>query len=173
MLSSRIAVAGLVTLAWDPSSPDVAGYRLYYGTTSRLSSGTYSDSIDVGNSTSRTVSDLIFGNTYFFAVTAYNEAGLESDFSEEIVYTPRLQISGLVADEGGLTLTWPGAVGTLFRVLATHSLVSPVWVDVSGPVLAVSPTTSWTHVRTSSEPQVFYRLEIIGSGLSSGSSASR
>ena len=63
-----------VTLAWDPSpDPTVVGYRVYYGSSSR----SYTQSIDAGNSTTATVSNLAAGE-YFFVVTAYNSAGLES-----------------------------------------------------------------------------------------------
>ena len=67
-----------LTLAWDPNpSPAIAGYRLYDGTASR----TYTNVIDVGSVTTGTVSGLVSGVTYFFAVTDYDTNGLESDFS--------------------------------------------------------------------------------------------
>ena len=70
-----------VTLAWDPNTePDLAGYWVYYGT----SSGIYPLSIDVDNLTTYTVSDLEEGQTYYFAVTAYDFSGNESDFSNEV-----------------------------------------------------------------------------------------
>ena len=78
------AQAGQVTLAWDPNSePDLAGYEIYYGTASR----NYSFHIDVGNVTTYTLTGLQPGVTYYFAATAYNAQGLESDYSNEVVYT--------------------------------------------------------------------------------------
>jgi len=76
------ASAGAVTLAWDPNSPseNIAGYRLYYGTESR----SYTGVIDISNGTLKKVSKLAKGYYYYFAVTAYNDAGEESDFSEEL-----------------------------------------------------------------------------------------
>jgi hypothetical protein len=72
-----------VTLAWDPTTdPDVAGYRIYYG----LLSAQYSSSIDVGNQTRYTVASLEDGKTYYFAATAYDRYGDESDFSGEVVF---------------------------------------------------------------------------------------
>ena len=62
--------------------PDIAGYRLYYGT----AAGTYTEEIDVGNSTTATVSNLSGGIVYFFAATAYNTAGIESMPSNEVAY---------------------------------------------------------------------------------------
>jgi len=73
-----------VTLAWDPSpSPEAVGYNIYYGPSSR----TYTNHVDAGNATTVTVSNLLNGATYFFAATAYDLAGLESDYSNEVQWT--------------------------------------------------------------------------------------
>lgn len=53
---------------------------VHYGT----GSGAYSMSVDVGNTTSYTVSNLIDGETYYFSVVAYNAAGTQSEHSNEI-----------------------------------------------------------------------------------------
>ena len=76
--------ANTVTLVWDPNSEsDLAGYRLYYAEVS----GNYDQQIDVGNTTTNTVSGLVQGRTYYFVVTAYNISGLESDPSNEVSTT--------------------------------------------------------------------------------------
>jgi translation elongation factor EF-1beta len=73
-------VAGNVSLAWDASdSPGVAGYNVYYG----VASGNYTSFISAGNVLGCTVSNLATGVTYFFAATAYDANGSESDFSDE------------------------------------------------------------------------------------------
>lgn len=70
-----------VTLAWDPNpEPDVAGYIVYFGNASR----NYPYQTNVGNVTTATVYGLQEGLTYFFAITATNTSGLESDFSNEV-----------------------------------------------------------------------------------------
>jgi hypothetical protein len=58
---------------------DLAGYKLYVGTTS----GVYSRIVDVGKVTSYVIS-LPKGVTYFFALTAYDNAGNESGRSAEL-----------------------------------------------------------------------------------------
>jgi hypothetical protein len=80
------ARAGTFTVQWDPSdAPDLAGYIVYHGP----KSGTYENSIDVGNATSWTLEGLSTGRHYFVAVRAYNTAGLRSDLSEEVnIYVP-------------------------------------------------------------------------------------
>ncbi len=73
-----------VTLVWAPNTePDLAGYNFYWGYASR----DYAFSADVGNFTEYTVTGLIPRITYYFAVTAYDTEGLESDYSDEVVYT--------------------------------------------------------------------------------------
>src|SRR5256886_14109836 len=79
-LAPALSSAAQVTLAWDPNTEtDLAGYKLYYGT----SSGSYPSSVDVGNLTSYTLSGLLEGRTYYFAATAYDLNVSESGFSNE------------------------------------------------------------------------------------------
>jgi hypothetical protein len=85
-----------VTLAWDANSEtDLAGYKVYYGTTA---GGPYSGSgslegaspIIVPLSTLTNPSTPEFSvhgfadGTYYFVATAYNAAGLESGYSNEV-----------------------------------------------------------------------------------------
>ncbi len=73
-----------VTLTWDPNSEsDLAGYKIYSGT----QSGNYQNKIDVGNVTTYILNGLTSGPTYYIAATAYNAQGLESGFSNEVIYT--------------------------------------------------------------------------------------
>ncbi|MDZ7356744.1 MAG: Ig-like domain-containing protein [candidate division KSB1 bacterium] len=78
------ALAGGVIVSWDPNSePDLLGYKVYWGTSSR----NYSNVKDVGKLTNYTIQNLAEGAKYFFAVTAYDTAYNESDFSVEVSYT--------------------------------------------------------------------------------------
>jgi hypothetical protein len=84
LLAPYSGYAASVTLAWDPNiEPDVAGYKVYYGT----SGGNYTHWIDAGNSTQYTLTGLADGATYYFAASAYDTQDNESNFSEEVVYT--------------------------------------------------------------------------------------
>lgn len=83
-MTAQAAIAASVTLAWNPNSePDIAGYKINYGFSSR----NYTQRLDVGNTPNGTVSNLNNGTTYFFAATAYNTSGAESGFSNEVIYT--------------------------------------------------------------------------------------
>lgn len=78
--SAPLLFAEDALLAWDPSpDADVVGYELYYGT----ASGQYTESVDVGNTTSHTLSVATSG-THYFAVTAYKAGHHESGFSNEV-----------------------------------------------------------------------------------------
>src|SRR3569623_2122468 len=73
--------AATVDLAWDPDTDSsIAGYKVYYGTTS----GDYLGVIDSGNASTAKVTNLLGGVTYYFAVSSYNAAGEESPRSNEI-----------------------------------------------------------------------------------------
>jgi hypothetical protein len=80
------AVAGThsVTVSWDANGEweDIAGYRLKYGTESR----NYPNEVDVPGPMA-VASDLLDGETYYFAAVAYNIDGVESALSAEISYS--------------------------------------------------------------------------------------
>ena len=80
LLLTSYTAAAQVTLAWDASVSMVDGYWLYYGP----ASGSYTARIDVGTATTYTITGLASGQTYYFAVTAYNSSGKESSLSPEI-----------------------------------------------------------------------------------------
>jgi hypothetical protein len=79
-----------IALVWaEPSTnddgsalSDLEGYNLYYGT----SSGNYSHVLDVGAQTQVNITDLA-ANTYYFAVSAYDDSGNESGLSNEVAAT--------------------------------------------------------------------------------------
>jgi len=74
------AGAQQLTLAWDASaSTNVAGYRLYYGTNTR----SYQFVTNTGLMLTQAVV-LPHRGRWFFAATAYDTNGLESDFSSEV-----------------------------------------------------------------------------------------
>ena len=66
------------TLTWSPNAEtDLAGYKVYVG----KASGIYGAPIIIGKQTSYTVSNLQLGNTYYFALSAYDINGNESALS--------------------------------------------------------------------------------------------
>lgn len=78
------AHAEQVTLAWNANTePDLAGYRLHYGS----AANSYAVHVDVHKVTTYTVTGLTAGQTYYFAATAYDTAGNESGYSNQVVHS--------------------------------------------------------------------------------------
>jgi len=71
------------TLTWTPNTdPDLAGYKIYQAT----ASGAYGASlatVSAGTATYQ-ATGLAANTTYFFVITAYDSAGNESSFSDEV-----------------------------------------------------------------------------------------
>ncbi len=144
-----------VTLAWN-SSPTrtVAGYRLYVGTTSR----DYTNIVDTGNATIATVPNLTAGTTYYFAVTAYDQIGLESELSTEVRYTvPSLaRLSLNVTPTAGVRLTGSAPSGYQFEVLRTDDLKS--WTAVGNVTANTAGTLQFTDALSTNRGWRCYRL---------------
>jgi Fibronectin type III domain/Viral BACON domain len=76
--------SGTATITWTANTEtDLAGYNVYMGT----QPGTYGGPMSVGNVTSYTVGNLTGGVTYYFSVTALDNAGNESLRSPEVSKT--------------------------------------------------------------------------------------
>lgn len=141
-----------VTLAWDPDPGSaIAGYRLYDGTASR----TYTNVIDVGNATTNTVSGLISGVTYFFAVTAYDTNGLESDYSAEVGYTVPLPTNSppvivLTSPANGTVYTEPATISLSASVTANGHSITQVQFNngatLLGAVASAPYVFAWNNV---------------------------
>jgi VCBS repeat-containing protein len=96
------AYSAQVTLAWDATTDaGLAGYKVYYG----ASSGDYAAGTDVGNQTSYTVQGLQEGETYYFAATAYDDSGNESDYSDEVSYKVPTTNTAPAANDGVIAVT--------------------------------------------------------------------
>jgi hypothetical protein len=153
-LSSAVGDTGTnasVTLEWDPDTdPDAVGYNLYYGGASQ----TYTNMVAVGDATNTTISNLLPGVQYFFAATAIDIVGLESDFSNEmscqvpaeLVVTPASQsrtygaanptLSGTITglqNGDNITATFSTAA-TPGSPVGTYSIV-PTLIDPGGKLI--------------------------------------
>lgn len=138
-----------VTLAWNANTEsNLAGYRLLYGTTP----GTYSGSVDAGNTTTATATGLNSGTVYYFVVVAYNAAGQTSTPSAAVSYTvPGTPNTAPNADSFALTVAEDGqAAATLSGSDAegdplTYTVVSAPGKGTltgSGPGLTYRPSSN-------------------------------
>lgn len=113
------AFAAGAMLLWDPPTTnmdgsvvnDLAGYKIYWGT----SPGVYSNivtapvclncPIPIAGATERSCVALSPGTTYYFAVTAYDTVGNESDYSNEVSKA----IPAVSSLAGNIDTTSPGS----------------------------------------------------------------
>jgi hypothetical protein len=147
-----------VTLAWDPSPGGaVAGYRLYDGIASR----TYTNIINAGNVTTQSVSGLIAGVTYFFAVTALGTNGLESDYSSEVSYTVPLPtnpppVISLTSPTNGSVFTEPASIMLAATVAPNGHTITRVQFYNGATLLSTVATApysySWNGVSSGTYP---------------------
>jgi hypothetical protein len=99
---------GALDAAWLPSlHPDLAGYKLFWGTVSR----TYTDSVTLGRVTSHLISGLQNGTRYYATISAFDSLGHEGGRAPEQSAVPGaipLAPSGLAAFPFyfGMRLTW-------------------------------------------------------------------
>jgi hypothetical protein len=153
---------GTLTLAWDPSSdPSVVGYRLYEG----IAGETYTNIMDVSSNLMATVLSLVAGETYYFAVTAYDSSGLESVFSGQISYTvpagspsPPMQRPLFVTQNssGQAVLNGAGSAGTAYDVLASMDFSS--WLVIGTVTADGSGEFRFTDASSLALPRRFYRV---------------
>ena len=91
-VQTPLVFAGSATLNWNANTEsDLASYKVYYGTSARTGTDPkscgncgYTTVINVGNVTSRVLSNLTDGVRYYFSVSAIDTTGNESSFSSEV-----------------------------------------------------------------------------------------
>ena len=115
---------GQALMEWDPNTePDLAGYRVYIGTTSSVYDRVY----DVGltgnpSAPGYVVAGLDVGVLHYFAVTAYDTSNNEGSFSTEASFTPLGYRYGEVNVIGNVTLSATGIAST--ETIGTHTVVA-------------------------------------------------
>src|ERR1035438_4435423 len=141
--------ASNVTLAWNSSTgTNIAGYKIYYG----AASGTYTNTVDVGNVTNATISSLISGTTYYFAATAYDTFALESDYSTEAIFTNVTAASPVIvlsSPVSGASYAAPAAVNLAATVTANGHTINKVQFYNGATLLAEDTSAPYTFAWTS------------------------
>jgi hypothetical protein len=135
-----------VTLAWDASpDPAVTGYRVYFG----IAPEQYTNSVTT-TATTVTISNLAPRTRYYFAATAFDATGVESDFSNEanwplprtnyvtVAVTRRDTLAGPATTLWSQTLTNPPGDSAFFEttIALTNNDVSVVRLNTSTLLIA-------------------------------------
>jgi fibronectin type 3 domain-containing protein len=72
-------------LQWDEIPlPNIRGYRVYYGPDADVYLQLPGKGVEVGRVTSHTITGLTSGQRYYFAVTAVDGSGNESELSNQV-----------------------------------------------------------------------------------------
>jgi hypothetical protein len=135
LTTSAIVHAGAIKVKWDANTePDLAGYKVYLGTTSQ----SYSKIIDVGDTTSTIIRNVNYGQRYYVVVTAYDESGNESNPSSEVsVQVTAPQIAAQWTSTG-MRLNWGSVYGADSYEVFRDSYP---YADPSSPIALVPDTT--------------------------------
>lgn len=160
--------ATAVSLSWTPNpEPNIAGYKLYFGSSSR----NYSVVLDVGPVVTAPLPPMISGNTYYVAVSAYDTELRESPLSAELVVTASppdpvadTGFATVSAGQGALEWRYPAAAaGSVDRFTIQSSEDLKVWSaagDIT-PAGAIRSDALWIYFRVpfpTDKPRQFFRV---------------
>jgi len=136
------AMAETVSLQWDPNTDaNLAGYKVYYSAEpSPLESAV---PIDVSTQTVATIAGLDSGQSYKFAVTAYDTAGTESSFSN--IVTLAEQVPPTVGITSPLNSATVSGVVTVSAGAADNVGVTKVEFYANGVLNATDTASPYTY----------------------------
>ena len=149
---------GAVALSWD-AVDDAATYRVYRATAP--TDGASGSALDTGlSATSYNDPSVTNGSTYYYRVTAVDEAGNESDGSGEAASTPfakPTQLTGTSGD-GQIKLAWSEAAGAeAYRVYRATASTS----GAEGDPLATIAPAAYTDTTAENGTKYYYRVTAV------------
>lgn len=127
-LMQGYAYAGQATLAWKAQT-DNTGFKVHYGTASH----SYTTVTDVGNTTAHQATNLVDGQTYYFALTAYSDGG-ESGYSSEATFKPTSGCTYTISPGSATTgaAGGPGSVAVKTPAGCSWTVTNPIsWITIS------------------------------------------
>ncbi|MFY9268168.1 MAG: DNRLRE domain-containing protein [Candidatus Manganitrophaceae bacterium] len=168
LFQSIPALAGDAVLSWNPNTEaDLAGYKVYYGTSSRK----YGAPLTIGKQTSYTVTGLAAG-TYFFSLTAFDIAGNQSGFSNEVqkivsaggsvsAFQQSTAADGLVSFEAERYHGNVSQGGRAWTLVTTPSGYSGTGAMVATPNSGANVNTGYT----TGSPRLDFRVNFVKTGI--------
>ena len=150
VLAATPCFASTITLHWGASTgPDVAGYKVYYKADSSAApfNGTGAvqgaSPVDVSGQLSTTVTGLDPDHAYYFAITAYNSAGVESPYSN-IVPIAELTPPSVAITSPGNSATASGTV-SVSASASDNVGVTRLEFYVNGALQSTDTTTPYLY----------------------------
>ena len=148
----KFAMAGTATLTWTAPTTnvdgtpltDLAGYKVYFGTTSKIYSSTVNAGLNVGSPPSYVVNNLSTG-IYYFAVTAYDTTGLESAYSNE---SSKSFIGPVISAISASNITISGATINWTTSISANSQVEYGTTTAYGTLTTLDATLVTGHSQT-------------------------
>jgi malectin (di-glucose binding ER protein) len=142
------AFAAPLTVAWD-AVPEATGYLVHYGEASRH----YTATVDVGDTTTTQLVGLDPVRPSYIAVTAYNDVGDASAFSNEVLFQPAYPTVVWTVNAGGPKYT--DAQGLIYR---GHTQVSVGTIATTSK--AIAGTTEDGLYQTAREGEFSYTVPV-------------
>jgi len=155
VLQCTASASSGVALAWNRSEDcNVVGYHVYYGPSSCV----YTNEVVVGDVTNATVQGLLSGSKYYFAVTAYDNLGLESLPSNEV-------FCSMPAAQLGIQMVQSNGIPTSVCINSGGSAVGQWTLEQSTDLRTWTPCTAGTNcsvnatITIGAAPRMFFRLK--------------
>ncbi len=147
---------------------DLSGYMLYVGS----DTGVFDRYLDVGNTTSYELTDLVNNQQYFFMLRAYDKSSNLSDFSTELVETPvdtkapeaptvfqLREITSNVSSSNYVELTWKNPPNTDFQgVWLVRKKLKPPSSQNDGEIVASGNIETYKDDDVVSGTKYYYRI---------------
>ena len=131
----------------------ITNYNVYYG----VASATYTNSAAAGTNLTVSISNLVEGVTYYFAATAVDTNGLESDYSNEVSTNTALPTIVLTSPANSAAYAAPANISLAASVTANgHSITAVQFYN--GTTLLGTDTTAPYTFAWSSVPAGSYSL---------------
>jgi hypothetical protein len=148
--------ASALRLVWNANtSSDIAEYRVYVGP----APGQYPNAFNVGNVTSISMTNLIPGTIYYFAVSAISLANLESPLSQPVsgqAPADGLALTGSLVSVGQYELRVQGPASGTYNIEESEDLLN--WSPVAA--LPGDPSGQANYRVTIDRPKRFFRARV-------------
>lgn len=155
LCANPVFSASSIQLSWDANpEPDLMGYTVYMGT----SQGSYHTTKNTGPNPSYAFQNLPQGITYYFTVTAYDQANNESLPSEEV----SVKIPDIVppTTPGNLTLNSASNTQVAFSWTTSTDNVGVTGYDVARNNVVIGQSTANGFVDKTTSPGMTYRYTV-------------